>query len=399
MILVLQLFLFSCILLFLSAYLFFPLLTGLIYFFSKKKKKTEVQAYFPKVSCLISIYNEEKIIEDKIHSLLHQEYPQNLINIYIGSDASTDTSHSIIEKMIQNNSHIHLLKFDKRRGKTSVLNDLVQHIRSISELHKDHIFICTDANVILEKNCIQKLLLEFQNEKIGLVDSNILPYTHKGSDIGKSEIKYIQLETQLKHWEGSLWGCMMGAFGGCYALRSYLMPTLPTNLMVDDFFISMKLLDQSFHCVNSLEAIAYETIPGNMDEEFKRKSRISVGNFQNLIYFKHFLFSFPISRATCFFFHKVVRWISPILLITIITASLILAIIKGGLYSIIFGLFALIFILIPLLDRVLRSINIEITILRNISYFVLMNIALCKGFINYCKGKHTGIWNPTKRNI
>lgn len=126
--------------------------------------------------------------------------------------------------------------------------------------------------------------------------------------------------------------------------------------------------------------------------------RISTGNFQNLNYFSHFLFSGPMSRILCFIFHKVIRWITPILILISFLCTFILFFQFSGTYKILLGMFVMTFFLLPIADRALKYINVRIPILRNISYFVVMNFALFRGFIQYCKGVRSGVWQPTSRN-
>jgi hypothetical protein len=55
-------------------------------------------------------------------------------------------------------------------------------------------------------------------------------------------------------------------------------------------------------------------------------------------------------------------------------------------------------IAIPLIDYLLRKINIHSIPLRFISHFVLMNLALLAGFFKYLGGIKNNVWQPTKRN-
>ncbi|MEP7195860.1 MAG: glycosyltransferase [Saprospiraceae bacterium] len=380
-------------------YLIFPIGVFILYNFKKKikNKKYYLANELPHVSCLISIYNEEKIIEQKIISLLNSNYPKDKLHIYIGSDNSNDQSNAIVKKLAEFEKNIHFFPYQHRQGKASVINELMLEIIQHQSIDSEHIILCTDANVLLEPNTIYNLCRNYKDPKIGLVDTRMIPGNLKAIDISQSENNYIQLETQLKHWEGELWGCMMGAFGGCYTVRSNLMEKIPGHVIVDDFYISMKVLEAGFSCINDLEAIANEAIPGTITEEYRRKSRISAGNFQNLAIFNHLLWSKPIVVAICFLSHKVIRWISPILFITTIISSAFLAWNSNPYFTWIFIILILIFGLTPIIDKIFSRIGINLQFLRNISYFAWMNLAVLSGFIKYCKGIKTSIWQPTLR--
>jgi hypothetical protein len=91
---------------------------------------------------------------------------------------------------------------------------------------------------------------------------------------------YISREVLIKQHESILWGTMMGPFGGCFAIRSELYEPVPKNFLVDDFYINMKVLEKGYQCINNLNALVFEDISNNLSDEFKRKVRISTGNFQ-----------------------------------------------------------------------------------------------------------------------
>jgi cellulose synthase/poly-beta-1,6-N-acetylglucosamine synthase-like glycosyltransferase len=94
----------------------------------------------------------------------------------------------------------------------------------------------------------------------------------------------------------------MGAFGACYAIRSELIKVLPSNILMEDFYLSMHALDQGKKVITNSKAIVYEDLPGSIQEEFKRKRRISTGNFQNLKTYIHLLWKTSGSIAFTFFF-------------------------------------------------------------------------------------------------
>ena len=54
----------------------------------------------PRVSVLMSVYNEEAVIEAKLDNLRRLNYPQEKLHIYIGSDCSDDATAAIIERVI-----------------------------------------------------------------------------------------------------------------------------------------------------------------------------------------------------------------------------------------------------------------------------------------------------------
>lgn len=378
----------SLLLIFYS-YLFFPVLLA---WMARNKKYTEVvfkpEAY-PFLSVLISAYNEETVIEEKINSLLQSDYPPDRMEILVGSDASTDLTNEILKQLKQGHAHIHIHLFETRKGKPGVIN-------ALADLARGEILVITDANVMVDKNTLSELAKYFKHEKIGLVDSRMINTRLKKDGISHQEKFYISREVKIKQNESLLWGSMMGPFGGCYAVRKSLYKPVPDNFLVDDFYINMAVLKQGFQCISNVEAKVYEDVSNNLKEEFRRKKRISAGNFQNLAKFASLLFSnFP-GLAFSFFSHKVIRWMVPFLVMITLAISIYLS--PGLQLYFILAILQLAVIAIPLIDYFLRKIKIHSIPLRFISHFVLMNLALLAGFIKYIGGIKNNVWQPTRRN-
>jgi hypothetical protein len=55
-------------------------------------------------------------------------------------------------------------------------------------------------------------------------------------------------------------------------------------------------------------------------------------------------------------------------------------------------------IISPFIDYLLRKIGLHIVILRFITHFYGMNLALLAGFMKFIKGTETNVWQPTRRS-
>jgi len=150
------------------------------------------------------------------------------------------------------------------------------------------------------------------------------------------------------------------------------------------------------YAIRTLEAVCDEPVSHKIEEEFKRKKRISTGNFQNLFHFRGLLNPFS-TLGFSYLSHKVLRWIGPLLMLVIALSSLLLAI-KGSAFFIAVTVGQLIwYIVIPIGDRIFRALGIQLSALRNVSYFNVMNWALLRGFFSFLSGVKSSIWEPTKR--
>jgi len=342
----------------------------------------------PFISILVSAFNEEAVIEEKIESVFKSDYPKEKFELLIGSDNSTDKTNEIVEKLAQKYSNLIFNPYHSRRGKQNVVNDLFQ-------LSKGSILILTDANVIFDTNTISEIARAFKNPEVGLVDTNMINRGLKIEGISHQEKAYISREVMIKQHESVVWGSMMGPFGGCYAIRHEDYSKVPSNALVDDFYINMKIFEKGKKAVNNLNARVFEDVSNDLKIEMIRKIRIATGNFQNLKWFGHLLWPMNNGIAFTFLSHKVLRWLGPFFLIIAFVTSLFL--IEYPFYQLALALQLLGF-LVPLIDSILRKLNVHNKLLRFITHFYSMNLALLIGFFRFTRGVKSGVWKVTKRN-
>lgn len=343
---------------------------------------------FPGVTILLAIFNEEDVLEEKLKSLFSLIYPEDKLEILVGSDASTDKTNNILKSIAFENEILKYEIFKKRTGKVKIINKLASKARG-------EILVITDANIFHNPDSLKMLVRNFKNEKVGLVDSVM---SHTGLDhsgISIQETTYVQRESRIKKMEGMLWGSMMGPSGGFYAIRQHLFHPVPKNFLVDDFYINMKVLENRYWSICEPLSIVTEDVSNNWIEDFKRKMRISAGNFQNLRIFAYFLLRVFQPVGFCFLSHKVLRWFGPFFLLLALISSAMNY--KEAFFMILFYA-QIILLIIPIFDHILRKIKIHIVILRFVSHFYNTNLAILLGFFWFLKGIKTNVWQPTKRN-
>ncbi|TNE30226.1 MAG: glycosyltransferase [Bacteroidetes bacterium] len=356
----------------------------------KKPLTPALPDHLPTVDIIFAAYNEEVVIEDKIHSIYQSDYPLDKLNIYIGSDASTDRTDEIITKLSETYSNLHLVRMPGRTGKSGIINHLV----SIS---KSDLILGTDANIYFDRGMITSMVKSISNPVVKLVGGNIVYRDSSVEGIAKQEEQYLNYENQIKLHESNLWGTAIGVEGGCYLIERDSFITIPPLTFMEDFFITMSVLQRGDKAVFDAKALCTEDVSVDRIEEFKRKVRISLGNFQNLRRFKGLIFSrfFPVGFA--FLSHKVFRWFTPIFLIVSLLCSAVLAYQPGlNLYDLLF-LGQLGLLLIVAIDLILPSTIERSSPIRFVGHFYLMNFALLKGLMIYLQGVESNVWQPTKR--
>jgi cellulose synthase/poly-beta-1,6-N-acetylglucosamine synthase-like glycosyltransferase len=378
----------ASIILVFHTYLFYPILLSILA--ANKKGNQSVYSEdeeLPLVSIIISAFNEEEFIEEKIRSIYNTSYPAGRFETLVGSDASNDRTAEIVTALQQEFPSLKFFDFQERRGKGNVVNDLVKN-------SEGSLLVLTDANVMFDRDTLYYMVRHFKNNAIGLVDTNMVNKGMKQEGISYQEKAYISREVAIKNKEGRLWGAMMGPFGGCYAIRAEDYEKVPSNYLVDDFYINMKVFEKGKLAINDIRSVVFENVPDQLAIEFRRKTRIGTGNFQNLRTFWRLLFTKRYGFA--FLSHKVIRWFGPFLLLAALASNIALAFYSTW-YLVILVPHVLVYLL-PLLDFFLKKLGIHLHPLRLATHFFSMNAALFLGLFKSIGKVKTGVWERTARS-
>jgi cellulose synthase/poly-beta-1,6-N-acetylglucosamine synthase-like glycosyltransferase len=260
-------------------------------------------------------YNEENIIEQKARNLLALKAREPGLEVLIYVDAASDSTAAKL-KPFSKDFDVHV--GTERRGKTHGMNLLASRARG-------SVLVFTDANVMLDMECIENLRRAFADAEIGCVCGNLI-YTNGNASITASTGSlYWRLEEHIKLLEQRT-GSVMGADGSLFAIRRELHRAPPDHI-IDDMFVSFMVLIQGYRLIQSTDVRAYEQSASNSSEEFHRKSRIACQAFNvHRLIWPH-LRKLDALTVYKYVSHKLLRWLS----IYFLTASMMFGL--GALFA------------------------------------------------------------------
>lgn len=382
----------ACVLLVAHTYVLFPLLLRELARGHRQNQDVfgPAAADLPAVDILLAAHNEEAVIVEKVRSTFATTYPLDRLRLLVGSDNSSDQTNELLARLATQFPRLHFEAYTKRTGKPVVIENLARQATA-------PILVLTDANVFFAPDTLYHLVKHFQHPPIGLVGGHILNPEHRAEGISGQEKAYLERENLIKHQEGVVWGSMMGAFGGCFAVRRDCYHPAPAAFLVDDFYITLAVLRDGYQAINELDAVCYEDVSDRLPEEFRRKARISAGNFQNLKEFRALLWPPWRGGAFALWSHKVLRWYTPHLLLLLLLATVGLVVHEAGWFFQLALAGQLVLPLLLLVDGGLRRLGWNSRLLRFVTHFYSMNAALLVGYVRYLRGVKTTIWKPTQR--
>jgi cellulose synthase/poly-beta-1,6-N-acetylglucosamine synthase-like glycosyltransferase len=268
------------------------------------KRSTSRAVSDTELSCAICVcaYNEERSIERKVQNLLALRAREPGLEILIYVDGVEDRTAEILQPY---SSRVTLHIAAERRGKTHGMNLLASKARA-------SLLIFTDANVMMDLNCVADLRRYFSDPEIGCVCGSLI-YTNGGtSATASSGSAYWRFEEAIKKLEMES-GSMIGADGSVFAIRRSLHVAPPDHI-IDDMFVSLTILCGGHRVIQANDALAYEESVVSAREEFNRKIRIACQSFNvhRLLWPKlRKLDSLTIYKYVS---HKLIRWFTIYLL-------------------------------------------------------------------------------------
>jgi len=357
----------------------------------KGKPKPVFEDSEPDVTLFITAYNEKDFVAEKMKNSRELEYPANKLHIVWVTDGSDDGTPDLIRTY----DSVEVHHQPERKGKIAAMNRGVK-------LVKTPIVVFCDANTMLGKESIRRIVRLFNNPKVGCVSGEKRIFSKdKDGAAGAGEGLYWKYESTLKKWDAELYS-VVGAAGELFAIRTELYQEVEGDTLLDDFIISLRTAQAGYVIQYDPDAYAIETASANVKEELKRKIRISAGGIQSVIRLKSLLNIFRYGTLSFqYISHRVLRWtLAPLSLLLILMVNLLLALNEGffdfGLYSSLFWL-QILFYLTALLGWYLENRAIRVKILFVPYYFFIMNLSVFLGFIRYIKKTQSVNWERAKR--
>lgn len=367
-------------------YIGYGLLLLLLNAIRRPVKKLD-EDFLPAVCFVVPAFNEEAVLEKKIQNSLALNYPQNRISYVFVTDGSTDSSPFIVQQHPQ----LQLLHQPVRRGKTAALNRAMQAVRA-------PIVVFSDANTFLHPDSIRKLVRHYVDESIGGVSGEKRVANQTPSAVGFGERLYWRYESLLKKTNADFY-TIVGAAGELFSIRTHLYQPVEENVILDDFVISARVCLQGYRFLYDEEAFGVESSSTSIEEERKRKIRISAGCYQAFTLLKGLLNPFRNGRlAFQYVSHRVLRWVlCPLLLPLLAVCNALLVLNNAGwIYEVVFWAQLTLYVIAAVGGMAAGKKSVAGIFLVPY-YFLFMILSQYAGFFRFVRKGQTVLWEKAHR--
>jgi biofilm PGA synthesis N-glycosyltransferase PgaC len=352
-----------------------------------KRKGTAADGFLPNLTFIVPAYNEEGIIRQKIENTLALAYPEEKISFLFVTDGSTDGTPEIIGAFPQ----LQVLHQSRRGGKSAAINRAMQTV-------KTPVVVFSDANTMVHPQSLQKMVSHYADETVGGVSGEKRIKPEATSLVSFGERLYWQYESLLKKAAGEFY-TLVGAAGELFSIRTALFQPLNEAIILDDFVLSANVCLQGRRFVYEAEAFGVEASSASLQEERKRKVRISAGCYQALVALPGLLN--PIKNVRLFLqylSHRVLRWVVCPLALPVLFLSNVCLFAKAdsSFYAFtfwgqcIFYFLALLGWLFPLRRTWSKPLLVP-------GYFLFMVLSQYAGFYRFITGKQSVFWEKARR--
>ncbi|HMO04585.1 MAG TPA: glycosyltransferase [Kiritimatiellia bacterium] len=269
-----------------------------------------------RVSVLVSCYGETDRLVEKVRAVLALPGAERICQVLVGLDGEGGGHAEELAGRI-GDPRVAVIGFAVRRGKPAVLNDLMSRITG-------SIVLMLDVRQRLGEQTIPALLSRFADPSVGVVSGELV-FVHDLRDTAAAVGigAYWRYEKWIRKNEAAI-ASVPGATGALYAIRRQCLRPMPSELVLDDVVLPMQAVVEGWRCVFEPAAVAYDVPAANVRRENIRKRRTIAGCIQLLWKRMRWLLPWVNPIAWQYGSHKILRVLSPWLLLAVLVSSIIL---------------------------------------------------------------------------
>lgn len=338
----------------------------------------------PRITFLITAYNEEKNIAKKLINTLDLDYPKEKLEIIVASDGSTDRTDEIVNSFA--GRRVRLVRVEGRAGKTETQNQAVRQATG-------DIIVFSDATTRYEHMNLRNIARNYADPKVGAVSGRYEYYNPTGATIGVGNILFWKYENFIKRSQTRI-KTITGCCGCIYSVRRNLYEPLPADI-ISDLVEPLKILEKGYRIVFEPEAVAYEETTEKSAEEFNMRIRVITRGMRGMLYmrkllnpFRHGFVAFQLIS------HKLLRWLVPLFMVVALVANAFL--LGEPFYDATFAL-QVAFYLLALVGLIAERANVKFKLFSIPLYFSTVNLASLISMYRTWKGHKAVTWETVRK--
>jgi cellulose synthase/poly-beta-1,6-N-acetylglucosamine synthase-like glycosyltransferase len=223
--------------------------------------------FWPKVSVLVPVHNEERIIESKLENIKGVVYPREKMEVFVVDDASEDKTLEKVRCFMENNSDfkLHIVEQNPHLGKSTALN------RALEFCNGD-VIVVSDADTSWPSDILLKALPYLSDPCVGAVTGRGVNRNTFESWVTRGENIYLRLTSLLRLGESKIHSTIKFEGGFC-AYKRGAFKKFDCETGSDDSGTALEVVQNGFRAIMVPEAVFYTDFPTKIRDKFKIKVR------------------------------------------------------------------------------------------------------------------------------
>ena len=347
-----------------------------------KSRPVLTGAIQPMVTFIITAYNEEARIKEKIENSLQQQYPRQRLEIVVASDCSSDRTDEIVRSYAS--SGVRLIRAPERKGKEAAQKLAVSQTSG-------EVLVFSDVATTLPAEGIANIVKPFNDPTVGCVSSVDRFVDAQGNLSGEGA--YVKYEMLLRQLETKV-NTLVGLSGSFFAARRVVCSPWADDLQ-SDFNTLLNSMKAGLRGVSDPDSVGYYKNLSDEKKEYQRKVRtvlrgiaVLMRSLPMLNPFRYGIFAWQL------FSHTLCRWLVPFAMIGAGISNILLVT-----HSTVYGVLLLGQILFYATAIAYAGFSWmpKNNLFRLPSFFVLVNLSILDAWMRYWRGDRVFRWEPSKR--
>ena len=238
------------------------------------RRRPVVAAYDGTISVIIAAFNESKVIQRTITSVLSSDYPN--LEVVVVDDGSTDGTADRVREGFSNDPRVKLIS-KPNGGKASALNVAI-------EQSSGEVLVGVDADTQLAPDTITKLVSRFGDDRIGAVAGNVRVGNAQNLLTIWQSIEYTTAQN-LDRRAYAVLNAVTVVPGAIGAWRKSVVATAggyQTDTLAEDMDLTWRIREAGYRIETENSALAFTEAPETLSAFFKQRFRWAYGTLQCL---------------------------------------------------------------------------------------------------------------------
>jgi len=233
----------------------------------RKPDKLQILNEYPAISIIISAYNEEAVIRERVWNILASSYPVDRYEVIFIDDCSSDNTRRIAEETFAEAGITHRIIANTERLGTN------RSYNKVMSLARHPIIVTTDADIFFERDALAHLIARLiSDDRIAAVCGDLHPLPGDPSRPAQMESAYRNYYGRMCTWESAV-DSTYTFNGALVAFKRDLVTRIDDKRGADDANTAFEAIRRGYRTAYEPAAVVYEDIPPNFSGQYRQKIR------------------------------------------------------------------------------------------------------------------------------